>query len=181
MKIYTKSGDHGSTKLGTGGQVAKADLRVEAYGTVDELSSFLGLALVYVGEQQDLAAEIVWIQRKLFQLASILAFPGWDDPAIGQISLGDLAQLEAAIDAFASEVPPLKAFILPGGSAAAAHLHVARSVCRRAERLASALDLTDYPLGGQILPFLNRLSDYLFTAARVVNYRGGQSEPLAKG
>lgn len=177
MTIYTKTGDHGKTRLGTGACVAKGDLVVEAYGTVDELSSFLGLALAALEDEQ-LVAELTWIQEKLHAAGAILAFPGHTDERLGEVAQSDVDRLEAAIDAMMKELPPLTGFILPGGTGAAALLHCARSVARRAERAVSRLNLGDYPLGGWILPFLNRLSDYLFCAARLVNHRYGSGDKM---
>ena len=168
-KIYTKQGDQGYTTLGTGISVTKTDPRVEAYGTVDELSSFVGLAVSTLPEDEPLVQELTWIQRKLFVLASLLAFPG-----------SDLTTLEQAIDRIINKLPPLTNFILPGGVNTAAALHCARSVCRRAERRVIELDFQEYPLGSNILPFLNRLSDYLFCAARLANEQSGFVERLAK-
>lgn len=182
MKIYTKTGDQGYTKLGTGSTVHKSDQRVACYGTVDELSSFIGLARSLLSEDHELSIDLIWVQRKLFQIGSILAFPGkLTSEDLGEVSATDLTFLETAIDRLTAELPPLAGFVLPGGTPTAAYVHCARSICRRAERLASTLNPEDYPLGANIVPFLNRLSDYLFCAARVLNYRGGQSEPLAKG
>lgn len=180
-KIYTKTGDHGYTRLGTGSIVRKTDQRVEAYGTVDELSSFVGLALSTLLEEEELAQELLWIQRKLFVIASLLAFPGREvADGLGEISPSDVAVLERAVDRITNELPSLTSFVLPGGVNSAATLHCARSVCRRAERRVTELDLQEYPLGTQILPFLNRLSDYFFCAARLANQKGGFLEWPAK-
>ncbi|HKM43719.1 MAG TPA: cob(I)yrinic acid a,c-diamide adenosyltransferase [Limnochordia bacterium] len=172
MKIYTRIGDNGLTKLANGVKVRKNDCIVEAYGTVDELSSFLGLAVTHL-PKDDLVEVLVWVQRRLFALASILA------GGPGNLSPEDVARLEAAIDTLDAELPLLKDFIIPGGSHGAALLHVARSVCRRAERLIVAIDEPIEPEHEHILPFLNRLSDYLFCAARYVNYQEGLQEHLA--
>lgn len=180
-KIYTKTGDQGLTSLGTGEQVAKTDIRVEAYGTVDELSSFLGLSHSLIEADDNLNSEIIWIQQKLFTITSLLAFPGQTDPTgLGEIVLEDLTRLEQAIDKMSNKIPPLTSFILPGGSTLGATLHCARSICRRAERQVTKLDFSEYPLGNQILPFLNRLSDYLFVVARCINHENGKPERPAK-
>lgn len=180
MKMYTKAGDRGYTQLGTGDPVHKSDIRVDAYGTVDELSSFIGLAISHLPPGEDLAEDLVWVQRKLFHIGSLLAFPGKDLPmGAGAVDGQDVARLEGAIDHFEHKLPALIDFILPGGTKGAALLHCARSICRRAERLCAAIDFRDYPLGGSIVPFLNRLSDYLFCAARWVNFSAGRNEPLA--
>ncbi|HHT90439.1 MAG: cob(I)yrinic acid a,c-diamide adenosyltransferase [Bacillota bacterium] len=174
MVVYTRKGDQGFTTLGTGQAVPKHDQRVDAYGTIDELSSFVGLALAYLPED-GLAHHLLWVQRKLFAIGAVLAFPG-QSKGRAEVTPDDVAVLEEAIDEVSAKLPSLKSFILPGGSKAAALIHVARSVCRRAERLVSALDHEG--LEENILPFLNRLSDYLFCAARFVNHREGQSEDL---
>lgn len=178
MKIYTKTGDQGYTKLGTGVAVRKNHQLVEAYGTVDELSSFIGLALSDLPSDgaSEIAADLLWVQRKLFVLATVLAFPG---QAGEEVAEGDLAYLEEAIDRLTNQLPPLHNFILPGGIRPAATIHVARTVCRRAERLIAGLDEAYEAREGLILPFLNRLSDYLFCAARFENYREGVNEPSA--
>lgn len=180
-KIYTKTGDQGFTKLGTGNTVRKTDTRVEAYGTVDELSSFVGLAISTLPEADVWIEELVWIQQKLFVIASLLAFPGREvSDGLGEVTSADLERLEQAIDRMTEELSPLTSFILPGGVDTAAALHCARSVCRRAERQVTKLDFNEYPLGDMILPFINRLSDYLFTAARFANYRKGFTDRPAK-
>lgn len=181
MTIYTGAGDGGYTKLGSGAEVSKNDPRVSAYGTVDELSSFIGLAASWLASEHWLKEELLWVQRRLFHLGSFLAFPGAKVPA-GVLVPGkqDLRRLEEAMRRLEGQLPALRGFILPGGLQQAAFLHCARSVCRRAERLVSALDHSDYPGGEFVLPFLNRLSDYLFSAARWLNYDQGLSEALAK-
>lgn len=180
MKIYTKKGDLGHTSLGTGEAVHKADQRLAAYGTVDELSSFIGLAVSGLSDAE-LVQGLLWVQRKLFVVGSILAFPGRQSAdGLGEIGSGDVGELERAVDEMTEQLPPLTDFIVPGGSKEASQLHCARSVCRRAERLVAGLPLDQYPLGGHILPFLNRLSDYLFSAARLVNQHAGLTENLAK-
>ncbi len=180
MKIYTRAGDEGYTRLGTGDPVHKSDARVEAYGTIDELSSFIGLALSHLPEGEKLALELQWVQRTLFQVGSLLAFPGKDvPPGVGAVDGQAVAHLENAVDELQDELPPLSAFILPGGTKAAALLHCARTICRRAERQCAAIDPREYPLGGSIMPFLNRLSDYLFCAARWVNVNAGRTETFA--
>ncbi|NMB00148.1 MAG: cob(I)yrinic acid a,c-diamide adenosyltransferase [Firmicutes bacterium] len=180
MKIYTKKGDSGYTKLGTGDAIRKSDARVEAYGTVDELSSFIGLAVSGLQDEK-IIAELLWVQGKLFTIGSILAFPGRESSSgLGEVGPGDLNVLEEAMDRISGLVPPLTGFVLPGGSKEASILHCARSICRRAERRVSCLDQGDYPLGVNVLPFLNRLSDYLFCAARLVNHLAGYGDYVAK-
>lgn len=167
MKIYTRTGDLGQTSLFGGSRVAKNDARIDAYGTVDELSSFLGVARAS-GIPSDVDAVLEQVQRDLFDVGAHLASPGTSrfpgvDPA-------RIAQLESAIDAMESELAPLKNFILPGGSLTAAQLHVARTVCRRAERCVVALH-DESPATMSTVAYLNRLSDYLFVAARFTNRR----------
>ncbi|NMB21712.1 MAG: cob(I)yrinic acid a,c-diamide adenosyltransferase [Firmicutes bacterium] len=172
MKIYTRSGDKGLTKLANGVRVRKNDGIVEAYGTVDELSSFLGLAIARLSKG-DLVDVLVWVQRRLFVIASILA------GGPGRLLPEDVARLEVAIDVLEAELAPLTDFIIPGGSEGASLLHVARSVCRRAERLIVAIDNEIDHEQENIFPFLNRLSDYLFCAARHVNMQEGIHDDLA--
>jgi cob(I)alamin adenosyltransferase len=172
LKIYTKTGDKGTTGLFGGARVAKNDPRIEAYGTVDELNSFLGLARAS-WPSSPLDAQLGLVQSDLFDLGAHLAAPGSDrfpgaDPS-------RVAELESSIDAMESELAPLRNFILPGGCAAAAHLHVARSVCRRAERLVVALGEESSAV------YLNRLSDYLFVAARYANLKSGVDDVVWRG
>lgn len=172
MKIYTRTGDDGSTALFAGGRVSKHHLRVECYGTVDELNSALGLARAL----QPLAptdGRLHTVQRQLFNLGADLATP-LDAPTnyVVRVPAEDVAWLEAEIDAMTAELPELRAFILPGGTPAAAQIHVARTICRRAERLATALAEHE-ALNPQAVPYLNRLSDFLFTLARWENHQSG--------
>jgi len=172
MKIYTRTGDDGSTALFAGGRVSKHHLRVECYGTVDELNSALGLARAL----QPLAltdSRLHAVQRQLFNLGADLATP-LDAPTnyIVRVPAEDVSWLEAEIDAMTADLPELRAFILPGGTPAAAQVHVARTVCRRAERLATALAEHE-ALNPQAVPYLNRLSDFLFTLARWENHQSG--------
>ena len=174
MKIYTKRGDGGETDLlGGGGRVSKDDLRVEACGAVDELNAFIGLVAAQStrsGSSDLLQA----IQRVLFRIGAALA----DNPATSRDGSGggaderDVADLEAAIDAAEEELPPLRSFVLPGGSPAAATLQAARTVCRRAERRVVSLQ-RQQPLPDRSLGYLNRLSDLLFVLARLENQRAG--------
>lgn len=173
MKIYTKSGDAGQTGLLAGQRVAKDHPRVEAYGTVDELNATLGLARA-VGLAQDLDAVIERVQNELFHLGSQLAA---SDPTLLPISLlADLhvTTLEADIDRFEQRLPPLRAFILPAGAQAAAALHMARTVCRRAERRVVTLAaLPSEQVSEIVIRYLNRLGDFLFVAAREANSQNG--------
>ena len=169
MKIYTRTGDEGETSLFGGTRVAKSDARIEAYGTVDELSSFLGAVAAI---DKDIA-EIPRIQSDLFEIGAHLASPGTSRfPGVDSSRIEDL---ERAIDSMETELTPLTTFILPGGTAAAAQLHVARTVCRRAERRVVALN-DESPETRSTITYLNRLSDYLFVAARFANHRAGVAD-----
>lgn len=172
MKIYTKTGDDGTTGLFGGARVDKASARVEAYGTVDELNSTVGIARA---TKLDPFAEgvLAQVQVDLFTLGAELAcVPGKEDKlAMTLVDGDDAARLERAIDDAEKELPPLKTFVLPGGSAQAAALHLARTVCRRAERAVLALD--DTPARTDVVIYLNRLSDLLFTLARHANLKAG--------
>ena len=177
-RIYTKTGDEGMTGLGGGRRVAKDAPRVRAYGTVDELNSSIGVALA-LGLTDRLNAELATIQDELFDLGSDLCWPG-DDERRGQIptvQTGHVERLERLIDELNAVVGPLANFLLPGGSPGAAQLHVARTVCRRAEREAITL-AHEEPIGELVLPYLNRLSDALFVMARYENHERGVVEPL---
>lgn len=172
MKIYTKTGDKGKTSL-IGGRVAKDDLRVEAYGTIDELNSFVGKAMTELtGEKfADISADLETIQNELFDGGGDLA----NVMKERHYKLGDesVEVLEERIDKLMEEAPPLERFILPGGSPAAATLHIARTVTRRAERVTVTLMNAADDVSPVVQRYLNRLSDYLFVAARIVNARQG--------
>ena len=173
MKVYTRTGDDGKTSLISGDRVRKDDLRVEAYGTVDELSSFVGL-LRCEPVPDDVAQHLVDVQRSLFAVGAFLADSEGrmgHDPGSWEVG-----QLESWIDAMDSELPELRAFILVGGCRGAAAAHVARAVCRRAERRVTALAATEAGAPEGVLRYLNRLSDALFTLARFLNVRSGNSE-----
>ena len=175
VKIYTRTGDAGETSLFDGSRVSKADSRVDAYGDVDELNAWLGLVRANRLDP-DLDEPLVRIQRDLFALGAQLADPR-DRIAerVRKASLGDadVERLEQFIDRLESELPPLRRFILAGGSPAGAALHVARTVCRRAERRMVALTPTPEPV---LVKYVNRLSDLLFVIARVVNHRAAMPE-----
>ena len=170
MRIYTKTGDKGETSI-IGGRVTKDDIRVEAYGTVDELNSFVGLAVAQLAGEQfaDIKEDLEKIQHELFDcggdLASISKRREW------KLTEEAIAYLEERIDAFMEETPDLERFILPGGTEAAATVHLARTVTRRAERLVVTLVKTNEDIPELPLKYLNRLSDYFFALARVINYR----------
>ncbi|MCL4867863.1 MAG: cob(I)yrinic acid a,c-diamide adenosyltransferase [Anaerolineae bacterium] len=177
-KIYTKKGDDGTTALGSRQRVAKDSPRVAAYGTVDELNSVLGVALA-AGLTPRLAELLPTIQNELFHLGSDLCFPEEDKQIyqIPQIEIRHVETLEEVIDELTALVGPLDNFILPGGSLASAHLHVARTVCRRAEREVISLRRAE-PVGPFVIPYLNRLSDALFVMARYENQQQSIPEPL---
>ncbi len=177
-KIYTRTGDDGTTGLSGGQRVPKESLRVSAYGTVDELNSLLGVA--QSGGLCDYLREPVnEIQNTLFHLGSDLSFLEADKQKFGipQIEERHVLRLEGWIDEVTAVIGLLKNFILPGGSLGAAHLHVARAVCRRAERDVIVL-AREEPVGKFVIPYLNRLSDALFVMARYENYERDVSEPL---
>jgi cob(I)alamin adenosyltransferase len=175
-KIYTRTGDGGSTRLATGAPVSKASLRVEAYGGVDETNACLGVARQHTAADPDLDAMLERIQNDLFDLGADLATPeqhekpAWEPLRIVQ---SQVDRLEQEIDRLNSALSPLTSFVLPAGSPASAALHVARTVCRRAERTVVQLSETEGEVVGQpALKYLNRLSDLLFVAARWANDKG---------
>lgn len=168
-RIYTKTGDDGTTGLFGGMRVPKKHMRIEAYGTVDELNAVIGIAMS-CETTLELHDELQHVSRLMFTVGSDLATPRNPAPSynIPRIAKEHITHLERLIDAHEAILPSLKNFILPGGVLAAAHLHHARTICRRAERIVSAL-LQEEDIGPDVLPFLNRLSDYLFVAARRAN------------
>ena len=177
-KIYTRTGDAGTTALGSGARVAKFDLRVEAYGTVDEANACVGLARQHTGNTE-LDAALARIQNDLFDLGADLATPEPADDAQPllyeplRIIDAQVERLEREIDTLNADLEPLRSFVLPGGSAVAAALHLARTVARRAERLTVQLSQSEGEVvSGPALRYLNRLSDYLFVAARWANKQG---------
>ena len=177
-KIYTRTGDEGLTGLGGGRRVPKDSRRVTTYGTVDELDSQIGVALA-TGLCERLAAELPLIQNELFDLGSDLATPAESQTRhpVPTVETRHIEKLERLIDELNEVVGPLANFLLPGGSLGAAHLHVARTICRRAEREATGL-ARDEAIGPTVLPYLNRLSDALFVMARYENHEAGVDEPL---
>jgi len=177
MKIYTRTGDDGTTGLFAGGRVKKMHLRVEAYGTVDELNSVLGLARA-LKPAAAVDADLEHVQNALFHLGADLATPLDANAAwVVRVTPEQVVWLESGIDAMTAHIPELKNFILPGGTPAAAQIQVGRTVCRRAERLAVALT-EDAPINAQALVYLNRLSDWLFTLARYENHLSGMDETI---
>lgn len=175
FKIYTKTGDDGTTGLYGGARVAKYDLRIEAYGTIDELNSYLGLI-----RDQDMTGStlkiLLEIQDRLFTIGAILAAqPGKKNLSVPELLSTDVEVLEKEIDTMDSVLEPMKHFILPGGHTTVSYIHIARCVCRRAERLTVHLAV-DNEIDPLIIKYLNRLSDYLFTLARFVGKQLGASE-----
>ena len=177
-KIYTRTGDDGTTALGTGERRKKYDLRIAAYGTLDETNSVIGIARLHTAEDAALDAALARIQNDLFDVGADLTTPGKGKGPGGArltVTAAQVDWLEAEIDRLNDELEPLRSFILPGGSAAAAYLHLARTVCRRAERLIAALsDRPDESVTREVLKYVNRLSDFLFVAARHANGKGAR-------
>jgi cob(I)alamin adenosyltransferase len=175
MKIYTKTGDKGDTSLFGGQRVPKDAMRIEAYGTVDELNSVLGIALAE-NTNEHIADILTSIQNHLFELGADLATPRSADPkSIKRVEAKDACSLEKVIDSLESHLKPLRSFVLPGGSPAAARIHFARTVCRRAERAVVRLSRNE-DIGESITIYLNRLSDLLFVLARYANHVAGVQE-----
>ena len=176
-RIYTRGGDAGETSLGDGSRVSKLDCRIGAFGTVDELNSALGVALA--GELPDVMREpLTRIQNELFDVGADLSVP-WGVTDRLRVEQGMIDRLEADCDAFNAALPELRSFVLPGGTEASARLHVARTICRRAERDV-LLGSEEVELNPLVLRYLNRLSDLLFILARAANAAAGRSEPLWK-
>jgi cob(I)alamin adenosyltransferase len=175
-RIYTRTGDDGTTALGTGERRKKYDPRIEAYGTVDETNSVLGLARLHTKDAPEVDAMLARIQNDLFDLGADLCMPDkGKGPGGARLSVTEaqVSRLEQEIDRLNAELKPLRSFVLPGGSAGAAALHLARTVCRRAERLIAELaDSPDEEVSAPVLKYVNRLSDFLFVAARYLNDKG---------
>ena len=176
-RIYTKTGDKGETALGTGERVSKADLRIRAYGTVDETNAVLGVTRLHTGEASlaKLDAMLGRIQNDLFDVGADLCVPDTGEP-LGyeplRVISSQVDRIEAEIDTLNADLAPLRSFVLPGGHAAAAHLHVCRTVSRRAEREMVALKDAGGQVGEPALLYMNRLSDFFFVASRYVNAQG---------
>jgi len=181
MKIYTKTGDDGQTGLFGGPRVSKDAPRIEAYGTVDELNSVLGLARAET-LPESIDALLATIQSELFSLGAELATPNPAAKGTHLIGPGHIQRLEQAIDEYESQLEPLKQFILPGGTTGAATLHLARTICRRAERrLVTLVHSCSESISPELLVYLNRLSDLLFVLARAANHAAGVTDvPWAK-
>ncbi len=172
-RIYTRGGDRGQTSLGDGRRVPKHDPRVAAYGTVDEANAVIGLVRLHTTDQPDIDAMLSRIQNDLFDLGADLCTPEAEDPPYPPLRILDsqVNRLEAEIDAMNADLAPLDSFVLPGGSPAAAHLHLARTVVRRAERLMTELAETE-PVNPAAVKYANRLSDHLFVLSRKMNANG---------
>lgn len=177
-KVYTRTGDDGTTSLASGGRVPKDSLRVATFGTVDEVNAHVGAAIA-AGLDATLAERLAAVQNELFHLGSDLSTPEDDKSTrpVPVIGARHVDALERWMDEMSAELPPLENFVLPGGTAGAAALHVARTVCRRAERLAVRLARAE-PIGEHVVPYLNRLSDALFVAARLENRRRARPDVL---
>ena len=175
-KIYTKTGDDGTTALVSGPRRQKHDLRVEAYGTIDETNSAIGVVRLHTADLPELDRMLMLIQNDLFDLGADLATPDTGKPLDYEplrIVAAQVARLESDIDTLNADLEPLKSFVLPAGSPAAAHLHLARTISRRAERLMVALAHSEGEIvGSEALKYVNRLSDFLFVAARHANDKG---------
>lgn len=178
MKIYTKTGDKGETSLLNGGRVSKSNDRISAYGSTDELNSFIGLLAsdnIKTGHKTDLYE----IQNKLFHIGSMLAIKGDHNLKIPEITIEDINLIEEKIDILDKKLPQLKEFIIPGGSRETAHCHVCRSICRRAER--EVVKLAGYePVNKLVIQYLNRLSDYFFVLSRSLSHESGIEEKAYK-
>jgi cob(I)alamin adenosyltransferase len=177
FKIYTKTGDKGNTSLIGGTKVPKSDLRIDTYGTVDELNSWIG----YVNDQltdASLKEDLKEIQDRLFTIGSSLATDGEKEPRMRLPDLhdSDIEFLEKRIDMMTAQLPEMKSFILPGGHVVVSSIHIVRCVCRRAERLAVGMQHHDLFVDERVIRYLNRLSDYLFTLARYVGQQLGAPE-----
>jgi cob(I)alamin adenosyltransferase len=177
-KIYTRTGDDGTTGLGSGERRKKYDLRVAAYGTLDEANAAIGIARLHTADDGTLDAALSRIQNDLFDVGADLCTPGkgrGPDGARLTVTQAQVDWLESEIDRLNDHLAPLKSFVLPGGTAAAAYLHLARTICRRAERLIAELkDRPNESVGDEVLKYVNRLSDFLFVAGRHANGKGAR-------
>jgi len=186
-RIYTRTGDDGTTALGTGERRKKYDLRVACYGTVDEANAAIGIARLTMSHDREVDAMLGRIQNDLFDLGADLCSPASDKgkgPAGARLSVSEaqVTRLEVEIDRLNADLAPLRSFVLPGGTPAAAHLHLARTICRRAERM--MVELADRPgedVSATALKYVNRLSDFLFVASRYVNQQGAGDVLWAPG
>ena len=178
-KIYTRTGDKGTTSLVGGKRVSKTDPRLDAYGTIDELNSFIGLMQSAMDGKAESAENIQWIQQKLFNIGGCLATDttSFELPDSCKVMTADVERIEKMIDALQEGLPEQRSFIMPGGTQAASYAHVARTVCRRAERLILALP-DEAKVPSELLQYINRLSDYLFVLARRINFFAGTPEKI---
>lgn len=177
MKIYTKTGDRGATSLIGGTKVPKSDVRIETYGTVDELNSWIGMVNDQLHDEE-FRPVLKEIQDRLFTIGSSLATDADKEPKmkLPDLHAADIEFLEQKIDEMTAQLPPMKSFILPGGHVAVSSIHIARCVCRRAERLAVGMQQHELFVDPQVIQYLNRLSDYLFTLARYAAQKLGAEE-----
>jgi cob(I)alamin adenosyltransferase len=176
-RIYTRAGDEGSTMLGNGEYRKKYDLRVDAYGTVDEVTAAIGVARLHTAEAPAIDAMLARIQNDLFDLAADLCSPDKGKGPGGArltVNAAQVKRLEDEIDTLNAELAPLRTFVLAGGTPAAAYLHLARTICRRAERVCVALKDSGEDVSPEVLQYINRLSDFLFVASRYVNDKGAR-------
>ncbi len=175
-KIYTRTGDEGTTSLGTGERVKKHSLRISAYGTIDETNACIGLVRLHTQNNANIDSMLARIQNDLFDLGADLCAPDTGEKLEYtplRITQAQVDRLESEIDLLNSELSPLRSFVLPGGSAAAASLHLARTVSRRAERLIVELnEMENEPVGEVVIKYINRLSDFFFVASRYLNKKG---------
>jgi cob(I)alamin adenosyltransferase len=175
-RIYTRTGDDGTTALGSGERRPKYDLRISAYGTVDEANAAIGIVRLHLTGLAELDAMLGLIQNDLFDLGADLAVPQAEGKAERlRVVASQVERLERDIDRLNADLQPLNSFVLPGGTPAAAHLHLARTICRRAERIMVELAARpDEPVGEPAIQYMNRLSDFLFVASRAANDRGAR-------
>jgi cob(I)alamin adenosyltransferase len=176
-RIYTRTGDDGTTALGTGERRKKYDLRIACYGTVDETNAAIGLARLTTAEDRDLDAMLARIQNDLFDLGADLCSPDKGKGPGGErlaVNASQVKRLEDEIDTLNAELAPLRTFVLAGGSPAAAYLHLARTICRRAERIIVELADSGEGVSAEVKSYINRLSDFLFVASRYVNDKGAR-------
>ena len=176
-RIYTRTGDDGSTMLGNGESRKKYDLRVDAYGTVDEVTAAIGVARLHTNDSAAIDAMLGRIQNDLFDLAADLCSPDKGKGPGGErlaVNAQQVTRLEGEIDLLNAELAPLRTFVLAGGSAAAAYLHLARTICRRAERVIVELKDSGEEVSAEVMSYINRLSDFLFVASRYLNDKGAR-------
>lgn len=176
MKVYTRTGDEGTTSLVGGKRVSKNSVRLEAYGTADELNSHIGVLLACDGVSDHARQTLIWLQNKLFDLGAQLATEPESKYQPRRIDAADVARIEQAIDTVQEHVPPMRQFVLPGGTMAAAQANVARTVARRCERRMVAMQENGAEIDAQAMKFINRISDFLFVVGRECNILAGNQE-----